>query len=106
MLEAVRGDGCALQFASDELRADPEESFFSEGGEGWCGGVVLCLGKTMGGEKVMLSFFGVGGWVGGSSVGLLVFIDWHWCCIVFSVGKSVVLILSVSRQFSFFYLTW
>lgn len=26
--------------------------------------------------------FFVGGWVGGSSVGFLVFIDWHWCCIV------------------------
>lgn len=61
MLEAVRGDGCALQFASDELRADPEERVSSEGGEGWCGGPCF-WGKTMGGEGDVKFFLG---WVGG-----------------------------------------
>ena len=53
----------------------------------WC---FFCLGKTMGGEKVMLSFFWCG-WVGGSSVGLLVFIDWHWCSIIFLLGRVLCL---------------
>lgn len=49
MLEAVRGDGCALQFASDELRADPEERVSPQSRwrvftvKGGCGGGVVFL---------------------------------------------------------------
>ena len=68
------------------------------------GGVVGCLflGETMGGDgDVGISW---GGWVVSCNpgVGLLVFIDWHWCCMFFSVGKTVCWYLSVSRQFMFF----
>lgn len=66
MLEAVRGDGCALQFASDELRADPEERvFFAEGGRRvvrwWCFFVWVRPWEVM----VRFICFFVGGWVGG-----------------------------------------
>ena len=68
MLEAVRGDGCALQFASDELRADPEERVSLQ--SRWRvftvkDGVVVVLfflGKTMGGDGDVEFFWG---WVGG-----------------------------------------
>lgn len=68
MLEAVRGDGCALQFASDELRADPEERVSPQ--SRWR--VFTVKGGVVGGVffvwvrpwevRVMLVFLGVGGW--------------------------------------------
>ena len=105
VLEAVRGDGCALQFASDELRADPEERVFFCGGWSKGGAVVVlfCLGKTMGGDGEVYMFFC--GWVGGFMQPRCWFISVYWLALVlycFSVGKTVVLILSVSRQFRFF----
>ena len=39
--------------------------------------VLFCLGKTMGGDDEVDICLRCG-WVGGSSVGLLFFIDWLW----------------------------
>lgn len=69
---------------------NPGGEFFGEGWCGWCCGWCCFFVWVRPWEvKVMLSFFwGVGGWFHATlGVGLLVFIDWHWCCIVFLLGN-------------------